>query len=120
MGFTTGLLGGFTLTTSLVYFTIAFHNRTRLQQAASLHQQATVLNNLVEPPALTPALTSREVQAGLWETAKDKWNAELERNVRKVWSTDWDAVRDQVEEGVSKVWRRTFAQTREKAVEVTK
>ncbi|KAK3671919.1 hypothetical protein LTR78_008285 [Recurvomyces mirabilis] len=120
MGFTTGLLGGFTLTTTLIYLSITLHTRNRIQQAALLHQQSFVLNNLVEPAPASPEPTAREVPAGLWETAKDKWNSELERGVKRIWSTDWDGARDQVEEGVSSVWRRTFAAAREKADEVTK
>jgi len=49
----------------------------------------------------------------MWETAKDRWNAELENNVRKLQSTDWDGVRNRMEEGVSSVWRRAFEKGRE-------
>jgi MICOS complex subunit MIC12 len=53
----------------------------------------------------------------LWETVKDRWNAELERNVRKLQTTDWDKVREDLEERVSSVWRRAFKEGREKAAE---
>lgn len=55
------------------------------------------------------------MKAGLWETAKDKWNAELENNVRKVQRTDWAAVGQNLEESVSGLWRRAFQSSREGA-----
>lgn len=45
----------------------------------------------------------------MWETAKDRWNAELEGGVRKLQRTDWGQVRERMEEGASRVWRRAFA-----------
>ncbi|KAK5115019.1 hypothetical protein LTR85_010057 [Meristemomyces frigidus] len=113
MGFTTGLLGGFTLTTSLLYLSLSLHTRNRVQQASLLQQQSLILNNVVEPLPPPPPPASREVQAGLWETAKDRWNAELEGNVRKLQHMDWDGVRIRMEEGVSAVWRRAFEKGRE-------
>ncbi|EME44694.1 hypothetical protein DOTSEDRAFT_72225 [Dothistroma septosporum NZE10] len=115
MGFTTGLLGGFTLTASLLYLSTELHSRNRIHQAALLRQQALLLNNIVNPQPELPPPTSREVKAGLWETAKDKWNAELENNVRKVQRTDWSAVGQNLEESVSGLWRRAFQSSREGA-----
>lgn len=63
------------------------------------------------PPAALPI--DREVPAGLLETAKDRWNTELESNVRKLQNMDWDAARERMEEGVSSVWRRAFAKGQE-------
>jgi len=74
-----------------------------------------VLNNVVEPLPPPPPPTSREVRAGVLESARDRWNAELERGLKQVYTTDWDAVRNQMEEGVSRVWRRAFEKTREVA-----
>ncbi|TKA64569.1 hypothetical protein B0A55_10453 [Friedmanniomyces simplex] len=119
MGFTTGLLGGFTLTTALIHLSLSIHARNRVAQSASLHQQSLVLNQLVDGPSLPlPPSAPRAVQAGVWETAKDRWNAELEGNVKKLQSTDWNGVRDQMEEGVSRLWRRAFQKGREGVVEV--
>jgi len=113
MGFTTGLLGGFTLTTTLLYLSISLHTRSRVHQAALLHQQSLILNNIVEPlPALPPPV-SREVRAGLLETAKDRWNSELEREVRMLQQMDWNGIRERMEEGVSSVYRRAFEKGRE-------
>ncbi|TKA24714.1 hypothetical protein B0A50_05702 [Salinomyces thailandicus] len=120
MGFTTGLLGGFTLTSAIIYFSLEIHARNRLHQATLLRQQALILHNVVTPQALAPPPVSREVRAGMWETAKDRWNAELEGNVRKLQSTDWSAVGYRLEESVSSAWRRAFEKGREVAPEPPK
>jgi MICOS complex subunit MIC12 len=108
-------LGGFTLTTTLLYLSISLHTRNRVHQAALLHQQSLILTNIVEPIPPLPSPTTREVRVGLLETAKDKWNAELESNVRKLQQVDWSAVRERMEEGVSSVYRRAFEKGREVA-----
>lgn len=97
----------------MIYLSLALHRQNRLLQASLLHQQTFLLSNIVNPLPPGPPSTSREVPAGLWETAKDRWNAELERSVRKLQNTDWDAVRDGMEENVSRVWRRAFEKGRE-------
>ena len=58
--------------------------------------------------------------AGLWERSKDRWNKELEENVKKVQGVDWEDVVGRVEEGISVVWRRAFERGREGVVEVEK
>ncbi|KAF2461534.1 hypothetical protein BDY21DRAFT_89447 [Lineolata rhizophorae] len=107
MGFTTGFLGGFTLTTSLLYLTIALHRNNRVSQALALRQSSQTLNDIVEPPpALPPPPSARVARPSLVETAKDKWNAEVETLVRKVYDTDWNQVREQAEDNVGAVWRK--------------
>lgn len=106
-------LGGFTLTTTIIYLSLSLHTRNREHQAALLHQQSLILNNIVEPQPLQPPPASREVRAGVWETAKDRWNAELESNVKKLYRVDWNGVWDRTEEGVSSLWRRAFEKARE-------
>ncbi|CAK4034173.1 hypothetical protein D0869_06403, partial [Lecanosticta acicola] len=113
MGFTTGLLGGFTLTASVIYLSMRLHTQNRVYQSSLLHQQAIVLDNIIAPRPPQPPPTSREVQAGLWETAKDKWNAELESNVKKLQTTDWAAVRERLEENVSTLYQKAFKSGRE-------
>jgi MICOS complex subunit MIC12 len=73
----------------------------------------------VEPLPPLPPPTSREVRVGLLETAKDKWNAELENNVRKLYNVDWSGVRERMEEGVSAVYRRAFEKGREGVAELS-
>ncbi|KAK3691591.1 hypothetical protein LTR37_018546 [Vermiconidia calcicola] len=113
MGFTTGLLGGITLTTTLIYLSLSIHTRNRIHQSAVLHQQSLILNNVVEPQPPLPPPTDRQVRVGLLETAKDRWNAELEKDVKKLQEMDWGAVRERMEEGVSVIWRRAFERGRE-------
>ncbi|KAK5127300.1 hypothetical protein LTR08_004438 [Meristemomyces frigidus] len=107
-------LGGFTLTTTLIYTSLLIHNHNRLRQATLLRQQHLLLNNVVEPQPLLPPPTTREVRdAGLWARSKGRWNTELEANVKKVQAVDWEGVVGSVEEGVSDLWRRAFKGGRE-------
>ncbi|KAK6440131.1 hypothetical protein LTR95_003650 [Oleoguttula sp. CCFEE 5521] len=69
--------------------------------------------NIVVPPPPIPAPLPREVRAGVLESAKDRWNAELERNVRSVQNVDWEEWGRWAEDGVSRVWRRAFAKSQE-------
>ncbi|GAB7361585.1 hypothetical protein MBLNU230_g1637t1 [Neophaeotheca triangularis] len=113
MGFTTGMLGGITLTTTLLYLSLNLHARNRLHQSTLLHQQSLVLDRVVSPRATVPQPVSREDRAGLLESAKDRWNAELEANVRKVQGADWGALRERLEEGVAGVFGRGLEKGRE-------
>ncbi|KAF2269265.1 hypothetical protein CC78DRAFT_564981 [Lojkania enalia] len=106
MGFTTGFLGGFTLTSSILYLTISLHTRNRFTQASLLRQQRQVLNNVIEPEPPAPEPMAREVPVGLSEMAKDRWNRTIEGMVRKVYETDWRRVREGVEDDVGAVVRR--------------
>lgn len=89
------------------------HARNRLHQSALLRQQALLVDNVVDPQPLPPPPTNREVRAGLLETAKDRWNAELEREVRMVQRVDWRQVWGRMEEGVSSAYRMAFEKGRE-------
>lgn len=94
MGFTTGFLGGLTLTYSLVYLSVYVHRSNRTYQSLLLRQQAQLLNSKIDPPEAEyepPAY--RIEQAGLEEQLKDRWNREVEGLVRKAQTTDWEAVR---------------------------
>ncbi|KAI1085342.1 hypothetical protein F5B20DRAFT_140752 [Whalleya microplaca] len=117
MGFTTGFTGGFTLTLSVAYLTVLAHQRHREHQAAILRQQTYLLHELVDPlpPVLPPTraeLAARE-RASLVESAKDRWNAELEGAVRWAQTKDWDEVREGVETAVSRLWARASGKTPE-------
>ncbi|KAL1612412.1 hypothetical protein SLS60_000638 [Paraconiothyrium brasiliense] len=103
MGFTTGFLGGFTLTASVLYLTISLHTRNRITQAALLRQQQNVLKNVVEPEPPAPEPVARIVPAGLSEMAKDRWNSALETGLKGVYETDWRRVRESAEDRVSAV-----------------
>lgn len=101
------------MTTTLLYLSLSLHTRNRVRQASLLNQQSLILTNIVEPipPILEPA--ERTVRIGLLETAKDRWNAQLESEVKRLQNVDWPGVRDQMEEGVSRVWRRAFEKSRD-------
>ncbi|ORY08917.1 hypothetical protein BCR34DRAFT_626007 [Clohesyomyces aquaticus] len=100
MGVTTGFLGGFTLTSAILYLSISLHTRNRVTQAALLRQQSNVLTNIVDPQPPAPEPVAREVPVGLAEMAKDRWNRELEGAVRRIYNTDWRRVREETEDKV--------------------
>lgn len=106
-------LGGFTLTTTVLYLSLAVHNQTRLRQSALLHQQAHILNSITEPEATLAPQRNREVKAGLVETAKDMWNAELEREVRLLQNVDWHSLWERTEENISSLYRKAFQSGRD-------
>lgn len=96
-------LGGFTLTSAVLYMTLALHQKNRATQAALLRQQRAVLSTLVEPRPLAPEPAARETPVGLTETLKDMWNRKLEGAVKTVYETDWRRVREDAEDKVSGV-----------------
>ncbi|EXJ80015.1 hypothetical protein A1O3_08301 [Capronia epimyces CBS 606.96] len=105
MGFTTGFLGGVTLTYSLLYFSLYVHRANRSVQRSLLSQQATLLNSVVEPLPPLPDPPAYEVRrAGLVEELKDRWNSEIERLVRNFQETDWTEKRARLEEQAAVVW----------------
>lgn len=107
MGFTTGFLGGLTLTYSLLYLSVYVHRSNRTYQSLLLRQQARLLNAKIDPPEPEyepPAY--RVEQAGLEEQLKDRWNREIEILVRKAQTTDWEAVRIRWENRISNAFGR--------------
>ena len=101
------------MTASILYLSITLHRQNRQAQSTLLRQQSFVIGNIIEPQPLAGPPPNRIVEAGLWETAKDKWNAELERGVRKLYSVDWNDVRESAEESVSALYRRAFEKAKE-------
>ncbi|EOO03538.1 hypothetical protein UCRPA7_946 [Phaeoacremonium minimum UCRPA7] len=131
MGFTTGFTGGVTVTLGIAYLTVLAHQRNRERQADILRAQTYVLNNLAQGPASNIPLPppSRSEQAALAranfvETAKDRWNAEIEGAVRWAQTKDWDEVRDEAEGALSRLWSTAFgaspSQSAENAAERVK
>lgn len=115
MGFVTGFTGGVTVTLSLTYLAILAHQRSRQQQGDILRANARVLNSLSLSPDAKPVVIppSREAAAALRranfvETAKDRWNAEIEGAVRAAQHTDWDEVRESLEARLGRLWARAF------------
>ncbi|KXJ91163.1 hypothetical protein Micbo1qcDRAFT_163941 [Microdochium bolleyi] len=110
MGFTTGFTGGVTLTLGLAYLTVLAHQRNREQQAAILRQQTFLLSGAVDPlpPSLPPTRTELAAieRANLVESAKDRWNAEIEGAVRWAQNKDWEEVQEGVETALHRLWNR--------------
>ena len=96
-----------TLTLGLAYLTVLAHERNRQSQAQQLRSQSRVLTSLLEPAPVPPLQTraelAREERGTLIETAKDRWNEEVESAVRWVQRTDWNDVRENLEGAVLKL-----------------
>ncbi|KAL6707218.1 hypothetical protein ACN47E_004765 [Coniothyrium glycines] len=101
MGFTTGFIGGVTLTSAVLYLTVALHTQNRATQAALLRQQRQVLTGFYEPKQPEPEPANRVVPVGVAEMAKDRWNRELETIVQKIYTTDWRRKREEAEDYLS-------------------
>ncbi|KAJ9638478.1 hypothetical protein H2204_004248 [Knufia peltigerae] len=107
MGFTTGFLGGITLTYSVLYMSLYVHRTNRHAQRTLLKQQATLLNSAVDPLPPLPDPPAYEVRkAGLVEELKDHWNTEVETIVRNLQTTDWAAKRGEWEDKIAAGWAK--------------
>ena len=113
-----------TLTLGIAYLTVLAHERNRQAQAQALRSQARVLNGLLEPTPLPPpqsrAELAREERSTLVETAKDRWNAEVENAVRWVQRTDWGEVREGMEGAVARLLGTGLEKSREGIEEAEK
>jgi altered-inheritance-of-mitochondria protein 5 len=107
-----GQLGGVTLTSGVLYLTIAMHTQNRTHQAALLRQQRLVLSEFYEPKKPEPEPSLRVVPVGLVEMAKDRWNRSLEETVRTVYTTDWRKVREDAEDRASALAERIRQQSK--------
>ena len=99
--------GGVTLTLGIAYLTVLAHERNRQAQAQQLRSQSRVLTGLLDPAPIPPPQTradlAREERGTLIETAKDRWNEEVESAVRWVQRTDLNDVRENLEGAVSRL-----------------
>lgn len=99
--------GGVTVTLGVAYLTVLAHERNRQAQAQALRSQSRVLNTLCEPEPILPpqsrAELAREERSTLTETAKDRWNEEVENAVRWVQRKDWNEVRESLEGSVARL-----------------
>ncbi|CCC10133.1 hypothetical protein SMACR_02711 [Sordaria macrospora] len=120
MGFVAGLTGGATLTLGLTYLAIAAHERNRTHQSDLLRAQTRFVNTLARDtlptnlrtrypvndedlayfPPPRSELVERERHRFV-ESAKDKWNNEIENAVRWAQTTDWSVVRESAEDAVA-------------------
>jgi altered-inheritance-of-mitochondria protein 5 len=116
--------GGVTLTLGVAYLTLLAHERNRQAQAEALRSQARVLNGLLDPTPLPPpqsrAELAREERSTLVETAKDRWNAEVENAVRWVQRTEWNDVREGMEGAIARLLGTGLEKSREGIEEAEK
>ncbi|KAK3684873.1 hypothetical protein B0T22DRAFT_201193 [Podospora appendiculata] len=114
MGFVTGFTGGVTLTLGLTYLAVLAHDRNRQSQAELLRAQTRVLNSLASgsgssstsdsaPTPLSRAELGAQHRAHFVETAKDKWNAEIEGAVRWAQTRDWAEARENAEDAAARL-----------------
>ncbi|KFY70064.1 hypothetical protein V499_09493 [Pseudogymnoascus sp. VKM F-103] len=118
MGFATGFTSGVTLTLGIAYLTVLAHERNRNAQGANLRTQSSLLNTLLlSDPSLAysaPDLeTGRTSRATLVETAKDRWNAEIQNAVRWVQGAEWGNVKEGMEGAVAKALGTGLEKSRE-------
>ena len=106
-----------TLTLGIAYLTVLAHERNRRAQGEALRSQAFVLERLLNPRPLPPpqsrAELAREERSTLVETAKDRWNAEVENAVRWVQQTDWNNVRESMEGNAARLLGGGLQKSRE-------
>lgn len=109
--------GGVTLTLGVAYLTVITHERNRNSQALYLRSQSHLLTSIhdTEPQNLPPsrAELSRASRETFVETAKDRWNEEIENAVHRVQTTDWSSVREGVEGTIARLLSKGLEQSRE-------
>ncbi|KAJ5113050.1 hypothetical protein N7456_001584 [Penicillium angulare] len=113
MGFFTGFLSGFALTTSVLYITVQIHHTNRLEQRRVIREQVDQINWLASsvgaydrsflPPDIPRSLEDRrskkEESITTKEILKHRWNQEVERLSRKAHETRWEDIRDTAVDG---------------------
>ena len=109
MAFTTSFLSSITIATTLCYFALLQHQRTRLEQATIIRSCAQNLDALVDPQLAAHLATIKDenysggmreyriVRQGGLERFKDGWNRELEHGIRWVHDIELGRVREALE-----------------------
>jgi len=95
-----------TVTLSLAYLAVLTHQRNRQSQADILRAQSHVLTDLSRSgtsPIKGAAATAAQQHPGFAETAKRRWNSELEGAVRWAQTTDWNRMRESAEGSVARL-----------------
>ncbi|KZF25603.1 hypothetical protein L228DRAFT_244472 [Xylona heveae TC161] len=108
MGFATAFVSSATLTSGILYLSVNIHQRNRAYQSALIRQQTAILDSIVHPPPAVAPAGAHQERASLVETAKDRWNSELENAVKRVQAIDWARVRETAEDKVARVWERAI------------
>lgn len=105
-----------TVTLGLAYLTVLAHERNRQSQALYLRSQSQLLNSLIDPAPVqqpTRAGITRQSRETFVETAKDRWNGEIENAIRWVQTTDWNGVREGMEGAVARMLGLGLEKSRE-------
>ncbi|CAI4212970.1 unnamed protein product [Parascedosporium putredinis] len=104
MGFAAGFTGGLTLTLAITYLSTVAHQRSREAQSLLVQQQSRTLDSTTDRPLAPLRLTRAELaaasRANLVDSAKDRWNSELEGAVRWLQTADWGQARERLEDRV--------------------
>lgn len=109
---------GVTVTLGIAYLTVLAHERNRNAQGANLRTQSSLLNTLLlsDPTLAYPpqdAETGRTSRATLVETAKDRWNEEIQNAVRWVQGAEWGNVKEGMEGAVANALGAGMEKSRE-------
>lgn len=105
-----------TVTLGLAYLAVHTHERNRQSQALYLRSQSQLLNSLIDPAPVqqpTRAEITRQSRETFVETAKDRWNGEIENTIRWVQTTDWNRVREGMEGAVARMLGLGLEKSRE-------
>lgn len=113
MGFTTSLFSGFTLTSTVLYLSLLYHQQARAHQTELLRQQHLLLNSITDPVIASNLATAADanysgglregirdyrIEKAPWvERWKDGWNREITSAARWAQSVRWSQVRDGLE-----------------------
>ena len=97
-----------TVTLSLAYLAVLTHQRNRQSQSDTLRAQSAVLTSLTRTAAPPPTEQQQPTTPSwrrhdLAETAKDRWNAELQGAVRWAQDKDWAGAREAAETAVARL-----------------
>lgn len=105
-----------TVTLGLAYLTVLAHERNRQSQALYLRSQSQLLTSLIDRAPVqqpTRAEITRQSRETFMETAKDRWNGEIENAIRWVQTTDWNGVREGMEGAVARMLGLGLEKSRE-------
>jgi altered-inheritance-of-mitochondria protein 5 len=121
MGFTTGFTGGVVLTLGVTYLALRAHQQNRETQSEIIRAQTALLDSTMPRATRRRFMTEQEHQRQLQqtlaesgrrrephlvETAKERWNREIESFAHWLQHADWVSTREAIEENVS----RTFTE----------
>lgn len=120
MGFVAGFAGGVTLTLAVAYYSVIVHDSNRKSQSLNLRSSTRTLNSIFDPPVeLTRAELLRAERSSLLQTAKDLWNAKIERAVRSIQSANWEEIRESRDLALARLLGDSIAESAERGVKAT-